>query len=152
MPPGPPPKPTALKKLGGNPGKRALNPNEPQPDRVMPAMPRGLRRGAKQFWTLYADKLETLGLLTELDGPAFTMMAMHYALAWDAAQILKKDGLMAEDENGAYRKHPMLQVMKDNSRAFLQYAQQFGLTPSARSRLSMPEPPEVDEYEAFLNG
>jgi P27 family predicted phage terminase small subunit len=150
MPPGPPPKPTALKRLAGNPGKRKLDANEPQPERVIPAMPRGLPKRAQRFWKDYADKLDRLGLLTEVDGPAFMMMAIHYDVAWEAMQVLKEDGLVTMDTNGMARKHPMLQVLRQHSALFLRFAVQFGLTPSARSRLSIPEPPGEDDYEAFL--
>lgn len=150
--PGPPPKPTALKRLAGNPGKRALNDSEPQPERVAPARPRGLPKGARSFWDAHAEKLEQLGILTEVDGPAFTMMARHFDIATRAAKQIEAEGLTVDDFNGAVRKHPLLQVWRENSAAFLRYAAQFGLTPSARSRLSVPEPPEIDDYEAFLNG
>lgn len=149
--PGPAPKPTALKRLAGNPGKRALPAREPEPERIIPAMPRGLPARARRFWRDHADKLERLGVLTAIDGPAFTMMAIHYDMAWQALEAIKKDGLTSVDENGAVRKHPLLQVLRENSAAFLRYAAQFGLTPSARSRLNIPEPPQVDDYEAFLN-
>ena len=33
------PKPTAMKELEGNPGKRPLNPNEPRPERKAPRCP-----------------------------------------------------------------------------------------------------------------
>ena len=34
------PKPTAIKKLEGNPGKRKLNQNEPQPEKTAPECPK----------------------------------------------------------------------------------------------------------------
>ena len=88
--PGPAPKPTALKKLAGNPGKRPLNDREPQPERVAPAQPRGLPSGAKEFWDAHVEKLEQLGVLTEVDGPAFTMMCRHYDLAIQAATRVRQ--------------------------------------------------------------
>lgn len=150
--PGPPPKPTALKKLQGNPGKRALNKHEPHPDRVIPAKPRGLPKRAQRFWKDHADKLDRLGLLTEVDGPAFMMMALQYDLAWQAMEILREEGLEVVDANGLTRKHPMIQVMRQASALFLRFAVQFGLTPAARAKLEIPGPPEEDDYEAFLNG
>ena len=166
--PGPAPKPTALKKLAGNPGKRALNSSEPQPEKIVPAMPRGLPKRAQRFWKDHAEKLERLGLLTAVDGPAFTLMTLHYAVALEALTIIQQGldlpadeegrqqsvmaGLLQVDENGAMRKHPLLQVWRENSTAFRHYAAQFGLTPAARGRLSIPEPTEEDDYEAFLNG
>ena len=149
---GRPPKPTAIKKLTGNPGKRALSKNEPQPERVIPAMPRGLLKYARQFWKAHAERLGQLGLLTEADGGAFTMMATHYALARLALDDIQAYGLSRLDKNGAVRKNPMLQVWRENSAAYLRYAQQFGLTPSARGRLNIPEPPAEDDYEAVLSG
>jgi len=149
--PGPAPKPTALKLLAGNPGKRTLNQNEPQPERIIPAMPRGMPKPAQRFWKTYADRLDRLGLLTEVDDPAFTLMAIHYGVAWEAARILRDEGLATVDENALTRKHPMLQVLRDSTRTFLQLADRFGLTPSARARLSIPEQATLDDYEVFLD-
>ncbi len=148
--PGPAPKPSALKKLAGNPGKRKLNNNEPQPERVAPAIPRGLMALARKYWKAHGPKLEDLGLLTEVDGAAFTMLTMHYAIAWEAGQILKDKGLSAVDENGAERKHPLLQVFRENSSMFLRYAKEFGLTPSARVKLAMPSPEEEEDLRDIL--
>ena len=39
------PKPTALKKLEGNPGKRKLNTKEPVPEKGMPDCPKWLLPG-----------------------------------------------------------------------------------------------------------
>lgn len=150
--PGPAPKPTALKALAGNPGKRELNRNEPKPERVIPAVPRGLPVGARKFWRAHADALGEMGVLTAVDGPAFALMAVHYDIAWQAARTIQDEGLMTVDENGASRKHPLLQVLRDNSGSFLRYASQFGLTPAMRSKVSVPEAPNVDDYEAFLRG
>lgn len=115
-------------------------------------MPRGLPKRARQFWKAHADQLDRLGILTEADGAAFTVMAIHYAVAWEAMEQVLEDGLLQVDENGAARKHPLLQVWRENSAAYLRYAVQFGLTPSARGRLSILEAPQKDEYEEFLSG
>lgn len=139
---GPAPKPTELKKLQGNPGKRPINDDEPQPERVAPAMPADLMEKAAQFWEAYAPKLEKMGLLTELDGMTFTMMTIHYHVAWQAAQVIEREGLDSLDENGAQRKHPLLQVLRDNSSMMLRYAKEFGMTPSARSRIAIGSPDE----------
>ena len=44
------PKPTALKKLEGNPGKRKLNTKEPVPAKGMPEGPKWLLPEAKEEW------------------------------------------------------------------------------------------------------
>lgn len=48
------PKPTAVKLLEGNPGKRGLNAGEPKPE-----------------WKRMAKQMELLGILTEIDMAAF---------------------------------------------------------------------------------
>jgi P27 family predicted phage terminase small subunit len=146
---GRPPKPTALKVLEGNPGKRTLNGGEPKPPTREPKMPRNMLTEARRFWREHVPRLVALGVATEVDGPALAMMATHYALAERAAKQLKQDGLTTTDERGLTRKHPLLQVLRDNSTAFRSYAMQFGLTASARARLSVAEPEDADDFFGY---
>lgn len=135
------PKPTALKELTGNPGGRPLNQDEPQPEPAVGAtVPYRMLPKARRFWKDNAGQLVGLGLLTQIDLPAFQLMATHFAVAVDAAERIKADGMVTEDERGLPRKHPLLQVLRDNSAAFRSYAAEFGMTPSSRSRVSsVPE-------------
>ena len=65
------PKPTALKKLEGNPGKRKLNTKEPVPEKGMPDCPKWLLPEAKEEWKRLCQKLSEMGVLTEIDMAAF---------------------------------------------------------------------------------
>ena len=65
------PKPTAIKALEGNPGKRELNKNEPKPKKKAPACPKWLDDEAKKEWRRLSKQLEELGILTEVDMTAF---------------------------------------------------------------------------------
>ena len=51
------PKPTALKKLESNPGKRKLNTKEPVPAKGMPECPKWLLPEAKEEWKRLCKKL-----------------------------------------------------------------------------------------------
>ena len=51
------PKPTAIKELEGNPGKRKLNKKEPKPDKEMPVCPEWLLPEAKAEWERLCEKL-----------------------------------------------------------------------------------------------
>ena len=51
------PKPTAPKKLEGNPGKRKLNTKEPVPEKGMPDCPKWLLPEAKEEWRRLCQKL-----------------------------------------------------------------------------------------------
>ena len=58
------PKPTAVKQLEGNPGKRQLNANEPKPAARAPSCPKWLEDDAKKEWRRLAKQMEQLGILT----------------------------------------------------------------------------------------
>ncbi len=137
------PKPTALKELAGNPGGRELNDAEPQPAPADPErVPYKLLPKAPRFWLDNAPRLSALGLLSEIDLPAFQMMATHFGVAVQAAELIRAEGIMTKDEHQLDRKHPALQVLRDNSAAFRTYAAEFGMTPSARSRVRADVPEE----------
>jgi P27 family predicted phage terminase small subunit len=130
------PKPTKLKELQGNPGKRPISRREPKPE--LPAKkPRGMSRGAKRFWDDHAGELERLSILTGVDTSAFRLAAEHYAIALQAARELHQEGLTVEGRDGP-KKNPLAQVFKDNALAFKAFATEFGMTPSSRTRLKMP--------------
>lgn len=137
--PGTKPKPTRVKELEGNPGHRAINRAEPKPDVAEPrALPYGVTKTARGFHKRYAPLLVRLGILTEADEAAFNLMSLHYGLAIDAARELREAGLTVDGRDGP-KKHPLAQVFRDNSSSFRQYAGEFGMTPSARSRLSVED-------------
>lgn len=153
--PGPKPTPTALKKLRGNPGRRPLPKDEPVLEPKAPRKPRGLKKkhfAAAKLYDQLARELQRAGISTALDGPAFRLMAEHYGLAMQAAQIIAVEGLMTVDERGLLRKHPMLQVLRDNSEMYRKYAAEFGGTPSSRTRLKAPPVPEEETLVDILYG
>ena len=140
------PKPTELKKLAGNPGRRPLNENEPQPGSANLNVPRGrLPKEGQRVWKTLAKPLEEMGVLTEFDLIAFEMLCLHYATARQAADILNALGLFVKDKNDPNepRKNPAAQIFRDNSKHLLSYLAEFGLTPSSRVRIKAIE--KVDD-------
>lgn len=79
------PKPTAVKVLEGNPGKRSLNTGEPKPEKKAPRCPAWLEDEAKKEWKRMAKQLEHLGILTEIDMAAFAGYCQAYA-RWKEAE------------------------------------------------------------------
>lgn len=146
------PKPTAKKKLEGNPGKRKVNTREPKPKMsadIKPHAPRSAKAAPDGqaieatcllFAERYLPQLLSMGVFTDADQAAFELMSVHYALAWTAAQIIEHDGLTVIGVKVDQKKHPLLQVVRENSMAFRAYAAEFGMTPSARSRIQLPDP------------
>ena len=72
------PKPTALKLLEGNPGKRPLNDREPVPLKGDIKCPDWLLPEAKKEWKRLAPALEAMGVLTMADLTAFEGYCQAY--------------------------------------------------------------------------
>ncbi len=140
------PKPTAVKQLQGNPGKRVLNDSEPQPGRSSARAPRGLGMEGGRFWRRYAPALAALGVLTEVDEPALRLAAEHYEVAVRAATQLHDEELVLEGRDGA-KKNPLTQILRDNSTALRGFLTEFGMTPASRSkiRIENDEQPSLAE-------
>lgn len=134
------PKPTNLKQLAGNPGKRPLNKREPKPQTKV-KRPRGLTGLRRAFWDEHAPELARLEILTGVDSPAFRLMAESYAFALEAAAEVRHDGFTVEGREGP-KKNPAAQVWRDNALLFKSLAVEFGMTPSARARLKLPDDAE----------
>jgi P27 family predicted phage terminase small subunit len=131
------PKPTRVKKLQGNPGKRKIkNAGEPKPRANNVDIANLLSFGnlSRAFLDKYGPLLKVEGLLTDLDQPALELMSTHYAIAMKAAEVIETEGIKTKDDHQLDRKHPLLPVFRDNSTAFKGYAVEFGMTPSGRSR------------------
>ncbi|MCC7369681.1 MAG: phage terminase small subunit P27 family [Chloroflexi bacterium] len=136
---GPAPKPTKLKVLAGNPGHEKLNRTEPKPRPVAPKCPTWLDLEAKREWRRVAPELERLGLLTVVDMAALAGYCQSYSTWRTASRALAEHGLTYEAANGNIRQRPEATIANKALAEVRQFCQEFGLTPSARSRMSLPE-------------
>lgn len=151
--PGPAPKPTALRVAEGNPGKRALPVNEPQPEPLVeiPKPPSFLMDLAKKHWKEQAEILQRAGLLTEVDLDAFAAMCNSYATWVDAQRQLKKTGMLVRGPSGHPVMSPYISISEKALNRLLQYQKEFGLTPSSRTRVQLDSGDgEEDEFSEFL--
>src|SRR5512139_3210318 len=143
------PKPTETKKRAGNPGRHKLSGSEPKPKstKIEPTL---ISRRAREFAESVLPELRITKVLTDVDLGSFEMMCTHYAIARLAAERVMKDGLLQNNAMGRV-KHPLLQVFRDNSKMFLSYAAEFGMTPSARSRIHIEEAEQLSLAELLFN-
>jgi P27 family predicted phage terminase small subunit len=160
---GPPPIPTKLKRLRGNPGKQALNKREPQPDLAIPTRPGWLLPEAKREWNRIVPQLSALGLLTALDRGAIAggcqWWAMYVRAVKDIAEsgwtftitTVKETPTSTTTTTGYEGPRPAVAQMHKCWTQYLSFCARFGLTPSDRSRLSVPEPKPIDEMSAYLD-
>lgn len=150
------PKPTALKKLEGNPGKRPLNMAEPNPEKKLPECPDWLEEEAKAEWARLEGPLFNMGLLTELDMAAFASYCQAYARWKEAEEFISQHGSIIKTKTGYWQQVPQVSIARSNQAMMVKAAAEFGLTPSARSRIiagsgtSLQD--EIDEMEMILMG
>jgi len=146
---GPAPTPTALKKLRGNPGRRPLPKNEPQPAMSAGAAPNWLAGGAAALlWKRVAPELVTLGLLSVLDVAALAMYCECHARERTLVKAAARLKIADPQRLG------LLRAARDERQQMLSIGAKFGFTPADRSRVSTPEAqaPEKDPFEEWAKG
>jgi len=129
------PKPTALKVLEGNPGKRLLNEKEPKPKKKLPTCPEWLAPEAKIEWENTCTQLGDLGILTEIDRAAFAGYCQAYARWQEAEEFINKHGTIVKTPSGYWQQVPQVSIAQTYLRIMSRFCEQFGLTPSSRSRI-----------------
>ena len=139
------PKPTKLKILEGNPGKRPLNEHEPKPKPITPACPRWLSPVAKKEWKRIVPELENLGLLTCVDGAALEGYCQSYARWVEAEQFMVKHGTIFKTPSGYIQQVPQVAIAQKYLNIVKAFCGEFGLTPSSRSRVDVKASAKDDE-------
>ena len=140
------PKPTRLKILSGNPGKRALNMNEPKPDPEIPECPVELGPVARKEWDRLVVQLGALRLLTQLDRAALAAYCGAYGMWAEATEAIQKYGTMVKSPTGYPVQSPYVSIANRQAEIMMRIASEFGFTPASRSRISAPPPQEADLF------
>ena len=158
---GPKHKPTAIKKLQGNPGGRPLPKNEPEPKipTDIPRPPTYLGRTAKKIWRENTPKLHRIGILTEIDLPAFAMCCASFARFVDAEKQMKDaakgknplTGAFQKTKHGHYEYTPLLNLAHKSINLSYRLLSGFGMFPAERGRMTVEKPKKAeDPVEKFL--
>jgi P27 family predicted phage terminase small subunit len=146
------PVPTALKLLRGNPGKRAINQDEPQPE-AGADMPEGLSDGASKHWPVVAKQLEDARVLTKLDGAALALYCETWARWADANEKVIKLGAVVKSPSGFPIQSPYLAIANKAHDQLVKLLIEFGMTPAARTKVSVAKPaPKKNAFTSLPGG
>jgi len=129
------PKPTALKVLQGNPGKRAMRKREPQSG-ALGAPPADLCEVARAKW---ADliRLEAWGLVvTAADADMLEQYCRIHAQLKKAEGKVAEFGELVKAPTGFPCQSPWLNIVNRCRADMFRIALEFGGSPSSRTRLS----------------
>ena len=156
---GPPPTPTALLRLSGGWRGTYTNRNEPEPEKGRPRCPVWLDEYAKAVWKQLVPQLDAMGVLAKIDGHALTVLCQTWSRWRKAVEFIQENGetYAVKDEAGRVKylkKFPQATVIDSSARTLNRFMQEFGLTPSARTRIEVPGQAQGDGAEGkatYLN-
>src|SRR4026208_199894 len=94
------PKPTRLKVLTGNPGKRPLNANEPRPEIVTPDCPIELGPVARREWDRLGTERARRRILPNLAVVALASSGGAFARWVEATEAIGKYGAVVKSPSG----------------------------------------------------
>lgn len=149
-------KPSALKLMDGNPGKRPIDEREPKPQGGLPRCPKRLEGEAAKAWKLFAKQLGDCGIATSLDATAVEMLCDKYAQYAEARANEIKGGsvwLGNKGDNGlpTFVYSPYYAIARNHWNDLLRMLNEFGMTPSSRTKIKVDAGKEKkDELEDFL--
>lgn len=141
--------PTALKLIRGNPGKRPINRNEPQPSREV-VIPDWLSPEARKHWPMVAEQLYGAGLLTAIDTTALGLYCEAFARWKHANAQLMRFGTIVKAPSGYPIQSPYLAIANKAHEQMTHLLAEFGMTPSSRSHCTVAKPIDPSPYARFV--
>jgi P27 family predicted phage terminase small subunit len=139
---GPKPRPTHLRLVTGNPGRRRINHAEPKPTAQLLDPPPELSAAAMAEWQRIAPRLVAAGMITSIDRAALAAYCQAYGRWVQAERLLaavaandRMEGLLIKTTNGNVIHNPLVSIANKAMRDTVLFAAEFGMTPSGRSRV-----------------
>ena len=143
------PKPTALKLVQGNPGRRPLNLDEFRPDVAIPRCPSHLQGDARKEWRRISAELAKYGLMSEVDRAALAFYCVNWARHVEAEEMIERaakasggSGLFVKTPNGYPVQSPWLAVSNKAMELCRAFLAEFGMSPASRTRVT-PSTPQL---------
>ena len=153
---GPPPTPTKILNLRDSLRGKYGRKNEIEPETGTPERPADMRPEAVAEWERVVPILENLGILCPQDRAALVLMCEAWADYQDAkAECLERGVLIQEHRKDGMKwvRNPAIGARTDAYSRWKGLALEFGLTPSARSRIQNPgKKPEGKKSRFFGAG
>ena len=142
---GPAPTPTPILKLRGSTlATRKRLEREIKYPSGAPDMPNWLDDDAKAAWEQLVPQLEAMGVLCKIDGNALSRYC-HLWARWRRAEAFireKGDMFPLKDDQGqikCFQQWPQVAIAHRLALLLTRSEQEFGMTPSARTRIQLPE-------------
>ncbi len=159
---GPAPTPSKILEARGS-WRAGVNPREPRPERGAPVCPNHLGKEAKEVWRKIVKMLDTMGVLTKVDGGQIERYCVYFVRWRQCEEHIAKHGisypLKSDDPTCfvgrlpdgeavvGFVEYPQVRESHRLDKALKQIEAGFGLTPSARTRIA-----SGDDAQIFTEG
>lgn len=139
------PKPSHLKAVQGNAGKRAINHDEPQGDEIteVPLPPEWLSPIGIEMWERIAPWLVSSKILTGSDLANLEAYCAAYSRWRLAEQDIAKNGIVVPGMNSDV-KNPACTEANASLKQMAMFGSALGLDPASRARLAVPGAKEAN--------
>lgn len=133
---GPAGAPTALRLLRGDQDSR-INHNEPVVREAIPEPPDTLTDAVREVWEYTLRELIYMKIAAAADRDALVCYCEAVVTHRRASAALANGDILTNGDRGGKIRHPALQIQRDAAQTIRGFAQEFGLTPSARAGIVM---------------
>ena len=166
---GPAPQPTQIRILNGNPSRRPLPGNEPYYPPGITERPAMMSPAARRIWDRFVEEMECANVLRSVDAMALSQLCEDEALLGTLRRgVAQMAAEVAREAKAKKRKLPggpmvalaqttegrrTFTTMRELASQIIVQRREFGLTPSARTRVQALGPNRsVDSIEDGLCG
>jgi P27 family predicted phage terminase small subunit len=131
---GPAPKPAKLRLLEGA-RERDINQNAPIPRSGEVVPPDEMSDDVRAIFDYTLAELEHMGIVAPADRDALVAYCEAVDKHRKASALLARSPVLVKGMHGNLVRNPAMQIQRDAAHLIRQFAQEFGLTPSARARI-----------------
>jgi len=101
--------------------------------------PAVLREDGRELWRTEVRRLVEVGMIDRVDRPMLVQLCVQYDRICQAQRVLAKYGHYTRGSVGQLREHPALKIEREATVLFHRIAQDFAMTPTARTKLGLQE-------------
>jgi P27 family predicted phage terminase small subunit len=128
--------PTALRLLRGDQACR-INTREPVPVDANPEPPESMSPEVREIWDYTLPQLIHMRTAAAADRDSLVCYCEAVIAHRKASAILARSSVLVKGMHGSLVRNPALQIQRDAAHTVRCFAQEFGLTPSARAGIVM---------------
>lgn len=135
---GPRKRPTHLAVLNGERPDRINHDEPPAPDGT-PEPPYEMDDETAAVWDYTVEQLRRMGILSTADRDALVCYVEAVITHRHATRLLRRAGglVIRNQRGGTFQRNPLVAMQRDAAALIRGFAQEFGLTPSARSEITV---------------